>query len=208
MHPLVLFDDVLDGAAVREDGVRHARPLLRPLHGDGREHDVVDAEPGHVRRHLRQHARIPLDVLLDRRVVEVENRADVGRVGAGPDVRRQHGEFGAVDDAAAGVRRLALEEGLRLAIGVVFDRLGDEVVVLGAALLADDVHGVTEVAEGADDAPRPEVAAGAGEAVAVDDAERVGHRDGGLARGAQANPCGVPSDPCPSPLTPPPLWSR
>jgi hypothetical protein len=62
-------------------------------------------------------------------------------------------------------------EDLDRAVGEAEASLGDEVVAIGVVLLADEVHPLPLPAERLEDGARPEVAAGALEQIAVQDAE-------------------------------------
>ena len=180
--PLLLLDDVLDGAAVGEHGVRHGPGFPRSSRRHGHQHDVVDDPRGDavLGSDVREHTLVAGEVVVEAVVREVGDVDDVVARPARAHEGRQRGEGGAVDHDATGVGRLALEGLLGGSIIVVRERRADEVEALGVALLTDDVHLVAKLGEGAEDGARPEIGAGAGEAVAVNESE--GHRGGGRER--------------------------
>jgi hypothetical protein len=178
LKALVAPHDVLDGAAVRHHGEGHARGLVHAPPHLRHQHRVVDVKrlQAFVLDHAAQRLRVARKVRLDFLVGEVGH---VGQV-VGRSTRRAHEDgqalqLGAVQDAGAVVVGRARKERFGRVLRVaVHARLADEGQPLRIGFLAKQVHALSFVGERLGHRARPEVRAGTGKAVAVNESDHVG----------------------------------
>jgi hypothetical protein len=157
---------------------RHEDGVIREQDGD----PVLGDDPV-------QGRYVPRDVILHRAIVQIDHRHDrvVLLVPVSHEHRQNIADIRFVQDADPRVLHLPSQEPRRRQVRVVADRLRDEVEPFRVRLLAHQMDGRAEAAEGADDRLVPEVASGAVEQVAVQQSDG-GPLSGAAPRGRPASP--------------------